>query len=99
MVVSIKKNSTYEVFNTQPMEVNRRKGSKRNKISAEFQKKINLRCLSNVKCCGDLCTASPASVARVTLGFVSSLSISNHMIKGYSSALKKQQQNSIERRD
>ena len=53
---------------------------------------LNLRCPGNVKCCGNLCPISPTKVLREQhFGFVSSVSISNHMIKGYSSALKKQQ--------
>ena len=74
---------------------------------------LDLRCLSNVKCYGNLCPASPNKVLQEQhFGFVCLLSvkrwscqpieafktlcseknaISNHMIKGYSSALKKQQ--------
>ena len=73
--------------------------------------KLDLRCLSDVMCCSNLCPASPNKLLRKQhSGFVSSLSvkrwscqpieafktlcskknaISNHMIKGYSSALKK----------
>ena len=52
--------------------------------------KLDLRCPDNVKCCGNLCPASPTKVLREQyFGFVSSLSISNHMMKRYSSTLKK----------
>ena len=38
------------------------------------RKKLDLRCMANVRCCGNLCSASPSKVLREQhLGFVSSL--------------------------
>ena len=54
-------------------------------ISIPSQEKLDLRCPGNVKCCGNLCSALPTIVLlEQHFGFISSLSISNHMIKGYS---------------
>ena len=85
----------------------------RGNIKTSNEQKLDLRCLSKVKWCGNLSPALPNKVLREQhFGFVSLLSvnhwsrqpieafktlcsknnaISNHMIKGYSSALKNQQ--------
>ena len=46
------------------------------KFYLQLQEQLDLSCLSNVKCCGNLCPASPNKVLREQhFGFVSLLSV------------------------